>query len=114
MYAIRSYYDPNMIIGVINQIGRDNARTPMQWNNNEHAGFTCGEPWIVVNPNYSEINVKNAQKDKYSILHHYKKLIKLRKENKAFIYGNYEIILEDNLEIFAYLRYDDSERYLVV
>lgn len=63
--------------------GRDNARTPMQWDSSRNAGFTQGEPWISINPNYIEINAEKAMKDPNSIFHYYKKLIKLRKKHEA-------------------------------
>ena len=67
--------------------GRDNARTPMQWNDQNHAGFK-GEPWITVNPNYKEINVKQAIQDEGSIFYYYKKLIELRKNNEIVVYDH--------------------------
>lgn len=94
--------------------GRDNARTPMQWDDREHAGFTTGEPWIAVNPNYKEINVKQAIQDEESIFYYYKKLIELRKNNEIVVYGTYELILENNPSIFAYVRTYGEEKLLVI
>ncbi|MGE1166969.1 glucohydrolase, partial [Peribacillus simplex] len=83
--------------------GRDNARTPMQWDDQYHAGFTTGEPWITVNPNYKEINVKQAIQDEGSIFYYYKKLIELRKNNEIVVYGSYDLILDNSPSIFAYV-----------
>ncbi|HHT7189725.1 TPA: oligo-1,6-glucosidase [Bacillus cereus] len=94
--------------------GRDNARTPIQWDDREHAGFTTGEPWIAVNPNYKEINVKQAMQDENSIFYYYKKLIELRKNNKIVVYGSYDLILENNPSIFAYVRTYGEEKLLVI
>lgn len=94
--------------------GRDNARTPMQWDDREHAGFTTGKPWIAVNPNYKEINVKQAIQDEESIFYYYKKLIELRKNNKIVVYGTYDLILENNPSIFAYVRTYGEEKLLVI
>lgn len=94
--------------------GRDNARTPMQWDDREHAGFTTGEPWIAVNPNYKEINVKQAIQDEESIFYYYKKLIELRKNNEIVVYGTYDLILENHPSIFAYVRTYGEEKLLVI
>ncbi|WP_026889497.1 glycoside hydrolase family 13 protein [Clostridium beijerinckii] len=94
--------------------GRDNARTPMQWDDSENAGFTNGEPWIKVNPNYKEINAKSQLKDKNSIFNYYKELIKIRKSNSVVMHGKYELILEENKEVFAYIRTLENEMLLVI
>ena len=83
---------------------RDNARTPMQWNSEHHAGFTTGVPWIKVNPNYVDINVEKAIQDPDSIYHFYKKLIGLRKEHETLVYGSYELILAKHDSVYAYTR----------
>lgn len=83
---------------------RDNARTPMQWNSSEEAGFTSGTPWIKVNPNYPMINVEKALRDPDSIWHYYKKLIALRKKHEVIVYGKYELLLAEHPEIYAYTR----------
>ncbi len=94
--------------------GRDNARTPMQWDDKNHAGFTTGEPWITVNPNYKEINVKQAIQNKDSIFYYYKKLIELRKNNEIVVYGSYDLILENNPSIFAYVRTYGEKNFLLL
>ena len=83
---------------------RDNARTPMQWDESAQAGFTSGTPWIAVNPNYTEINARAQTKDPGSVFHYYKKLIALRKETPVMVYGKYEQLLEDSEELFVYTR----------
>jgi len=83
---------------------RDNARTPMQWDAGEKAGFTEGEPWINVNPNKDQINVKKEKTKRSSVLNYYKKLISLRKDHEALIYGDYRLVLDDDEDIFAFLR----------
>lgn len=93
---------------------RDNARTPMQWNSSPHAGFTNGEPWIEVNPNYNDINVEESVKDPNSVFHYYKKLIDLRKKNNIIVYGSYTPLLEEDEDVFAYIRTLDNEKLLVV
>lgn len=94
--------------------GRDNARTPVQWNASEHAGFTTGTPWIAANPNYKEVNVAQAMADPDSIFHYYKKLIKLRKENDVIVYGTYDLLLGDHEQIYAYTRKLKKEKLLVI
>ncbi|HZG61579.1 MAG TPA: alpha-glucosidase [Anoxybacillus sp.] len=112
--VVEKGYDPEKILKAIHYRGRDNARTPMQWDATEHAGFTTGTPWIEVNPNYREINVEQALKDENSIFHYYKKLIRLRKEHDIIVYGSYELILEDDEQIYAYIRKLDNEQLLVI
>ena len=93
---------------------RDNARTPMQWDASENAGFTTGTPWIAVNPNYKKINVEDQLKREDSVFNYYKKLIKLRKENEIIVYGNYELLLPEDENIFAYVRSLDGKKLLTV
>jgi oligo-1,6-glucosidase len=106
--------DPARVMGAIHAKGRDNARTPMQWDASENAGFTTGTPWIKVNPNYREINVARAMADPDSIFHYYRKLIRLRKEHPIIVYGRYEPILEEHRQIYAFLRVTADERLLVI
>ncbi|WP_026675081.1 glycoside hydrolase family 13 protein [Alkalihalobacterium bogoriense] len=96
--------DKDVIMNSIYIKGRDNARTPMQWDDSEHSGFTTGTPWININPNYTEINVKQALEDKDSVFYYYKKLIHTRKSNDIIIYGSYDIWQEDHSQVFAYTR----------
>ncbi len=84
--------------------GRDNARTPMQWDASEHAGFTAGQPWIRVNPNYTEINAAGELENPDSIFHYYKKLIRLRKEYNVIVYGDYKLLFPEDKDLFGYTR----------
>lgn len=94
--------------------GRDNARTPMQWDKTENAGFTTGTPWIAVNPNYITINAKDEVANPSSVFHYYKKLIRLRKQYEIIVYGRFEMLLPDSDSVFAYTRTLDKERLLVL
>lgn len=102
------------IMEVIWKTGRDNSRTPMQWTGEKNAGFTQGDPWMKVNPNYSDINVEKELNNPNSIYHYYKKLIKLRKEQKVLIYGSYDLILEDHDHVYAYTRTLADETVLIM
>lgn len=98
----------------ITQISRDNARTPMQWDDSENAGFTTGTPWMKVNPNYKEINAKAELADPDSVFHYYQKLIALRKQYPIIVYGTYELLLPEDEELFVYRRDLKEEKLLVV
>ena len=102
-----------MIEGIYTN-GRDNARTPMQWNNTANAGFSRVKPWLKVNPNYTEINVQAALNTPDSVFFHYQKLIKLRKDQPIMTWGAYQPLLEDHPEVFAYLRTLNNERIIVI
>jgi oligo-1,6-glucosidase len=106
--------DPAVALGMIRPASRDNARTPVQWDDSEHGGFTTGTPWIKVNPNYQTINVEQALADRNSIFYYYQRLIELRKGNPVVVYGRYELILEDDEEIYAFTRTLGEERLLVI
>lgn len=106
--------DEKEIMSAIHYRGRDNARTPMQWDDTENAGFTSGDPWIKVNANYQDINVEAARANSNSIFHYYKDLIRLRKEHPVIVYGSYALILEDDQQIYAYTRELDDEKLLVI
>ena len=107
------YTDGDMFPKIAHK-SRDNARTPMQWDASENAGFTTGTPWIAVNPNYKKINVADQLKREDSVFHYYQKLIRLRKENEIIVYGNYELLLPEDENIFAYTRTLDNKKLLVV
>ncbi|UCZ53928.1 alpha-glucosidase [Bacillus shivajii] len=102
------------IMEVIWKNGRDNSRTPMQWNDGENAGFTTGKPWLKLNPNYTDINVERAMKDPDSIYNYYKKLIDLRKEESALVYGTYNLVLEDHEHVYAYTRTFKEETFFII
>ena len=93
---------------------RDNARTPMQWDDSKQAGFTEGEPWIKVNPNYKKINAAQQLEDPDSVFHYYQKLIRLRKEKDIIVYGEFEPLYREDEQIFAYTRKQDQEKLLIV
>lgn len=93
---------------------RDNARTPFQWDDSENAGFTTGTPWIMVNPNYIDINAEKQMQDPNSVFHYYKKLIALRKQYDCIVYGHYELLLENDPNIYAYTRQFNDEKLLIV
>ena len=102
------------LINSINVKGRDNARRPMQWSNEENAGFTSGNPWLKVNPNYPKINVKAALADPDSIFYTYQKLIKLRHENPVVVDGDFELVENTGDSVLAFWRKLGSEKWLIV
>lgn len=106
--------DPDVVMESIYTKGRDNARTPMQWDSSTHAGFTTGTPWLRLNPNYSAINVEQALEDSDSIFYHYQKLIQLRKKHEVIVYGSYDLILENDPSIFAFTRTLGNEKLFVI
>ncbi|MFC2947805.1 glycoside hydrolase family 13 protein [Virgibacillus sediminis] len=106
--------DPASVMESIYAKGRDNARTPFQWNHTKHGGFTTGEPWIKVNPNYLNINAEQAVEDEQSIFHYYRELIRLRKKHPIIVYGDYQLILPDHEKIYAYMRNYEEQKLLVV
>lgn len=110
-------YPDELIKRYINVTSRDNARTPMQWNDEENAGFTTGTPWIKVNQNYQYINVKNQVEDPDSILQHYRQLIELRRFSSykdVIVYGDYTLLNEHHPNVYAYLRTYENKKLLVV
>lgn len=107
-------YEEKDIMESIYAKGRDNARTPMQWNDDKNAGFTEGTPWIGVNPDYKEINAKQELEDSESVFYYYQKLIRLRKENEIFIKGEFRLLMEEDENIFAYVREYGEQKLLVV
>ena len=100
----------------LRQNSRDNARTPIQWDNSDNAGFTDGEPWIGVNPNHDEINVDAARADEDSIWHYYRDLIDLRGDSDVsdvLVYGRYDVLINDHEEVWSYVRTLGDERLLI-
>lgn len=93
---------------------RDNARTPMPWDDSENAGFTTGTPWLALNPNYKKINVADQLRREDSVFHYYQKLIRLRKENEIIVYGKYELLLPEDENIFAYTRTLGDKKLITV
>ena len=107
-------YKKDDIMRSIYAKSRDNARTPFQWDDTENAGFTTGTPWIMVNPNYKEINAKDQLEREDSVFHYYQKLIRLRKEHEIIVYGSYDLLLPDDRELYVYTRTLGTEKLLVV
>ena len=107
-------YSHDEIMASIYAKGRDNARTPMQWDSTENAGFTTGKPWLKVNKNYKFINAEDCLQDKDSIFYHYKKLIDIRKHNDTIIYGDYKLLLPEDKNVFAYSRELNGDKIVVV
>jgi oligo-1,6-glucosidase len=106
--------DSKAVLSMIHAKSRDNARTPVQWDDSENAGFTTGTPWIKVNPNYKDINAKQALADPDSIFYYFQKLIRLRKEKPVVVHGSYDLILDEDREIYAFTRTLGDERLLVI
>ena len=98
---------------LVNNINRDNARTPLQWNNQENAGFTTGKPWLNVNPNYERINVENSLSDETSIYHFYKLLINIKKDIPALCYGDFQPLFTSG-KIMAFLRTFANVEYTII
>lgn len=111
---IEKGYDKDDVMNSIYVKGRDNARTPMQWDSSENAGFTSGTPWLKVNPNYTEINAKSQMNDEKSIFNYYKKMIRLRKENPVIVDGCFTMLVPDDENVFAYTRENETDKLLVV
>lgn len=106
--------DPETLMSAIHRMGRDNARTPMQWNDSPNAGFTEGTPWLRVNPDYRQINVARDRDNPHGIWYWYRDLIQLRKQQKTLVYGRYVPFMVDSEQVFAYRRYDEQGDYLIL
>lgn len=105
--------DPTEMISAFNKMGRDNARTPVQWDSSKNAGFTTGKPWLKINPNHKEINVAAALKDPNSIFYYYQKMLQLRKLHPTLVYGNFEDVEPESEELFVYRRWDEHNEYWI-
>ncbi|UOF89673.1 alpha-glucosidase [Fodinisporobacter ferrooxydans] len=105
---------PKEVLETLRPLARDNSRTPMQWDDSGNAGFTKGEPWIQVNPNYTEINVEKDLADSNSVLAFYKQLIQLRKQHPVMVYGEYQDVSDGDLHIYAYARTWEDVCWLIV
>ncbi len=120
--SINAYYELTQagvirkeeLLPMIAYKSRDNARTPMQWDSGENAGFTTGNPWIPVNPNYKTVNAKAQVNDPDSVYNYYKKLISLRHNSDLIVYGDYTPVMEEDTEIFAYIRSYQDEKLFVI
>ncbi|MGN0399794.1 MAG: alpha-glucosidase [Blautia sp.] len=114
--AIDAGFSPEEALKVVSLYNRDNARSPMQWNTEENAGFTSGKPWLMLNPNYKEINVAGQINDENSVLSYYKKLIALRKNPEyaeTVVYGEVIPYLEDTHNLMAYYRKGDRNLLVI-
>ncbi|MGX0124710.1 glycoside hydrolase family 13 protein [Staphylococcus hominis] len=105
--------DVNQLLDKYKMENRDNSRTPMQWTNEVNGGFTEGKPWFPVNPNYKTINVAQQSEDSDSVLNFYKRLIKLKKSDDIYTYGEFNLIDDENENIFAYTRKLNNKTVLV-
>lgn len=103
------------VMKIAKYASRDNARTPVQWSAEKNAGFTTADkPWFYINDNYTEINVEAAEKDENSILHYYRKLLRLRKENPIIIYGDFKMLYKHSKNLFVYERSYEGQKMLVI
>ncbi len=105
---------PETMMEFVHHSSRDNARTPMQWEAAEQAGFTTGEPWLGLNPNYSEINVAAAKDNPASIFYYYQQINQLRKNHPIIVYGDYELLNAEDSEVFAYVRHYEDEELVII
>jgi len=106
--------DPEIVLAVLRISSRDNARTPMQWDDTENAGFTTGSPWITVNPNHTEINAQAEIADDDSVFHHYRRLIELRRTEPAVAHGDFHMLLADHDQVYAFTRRYGTTELLVL
>jgi oligo-1,6-glucosidase len=106
--------DPRLALLALTAMGRDNARTPMQWDDGEHAGFTTGTPWLAVNPNSRTVNAAAEVADQESVFHYYRRLIALRHQDPVVRDGDFELLLPDDPSIYAFTRTAGTARLLVV
>jgi oligo-1,6-glucosidase len=112
--AVASGVQAESVLASLAAKGRDNARTPMQWDDSEHAGFTTGQPWLPANPNKAEINAAAAVADPDSVFHHYRRLIELRHEHQVVVDGRFELLLRDDPQVWAFTRTLEEEAWLVL
>lgn len=106
--------DETWIMDTLHKKSRDNARTPMQWDNSVSAGFTTGVPWMNINPNFTDINVEAEMANPNSVFHYYRRLIALRKQHEVVIYGKYELLLAEHPEIYSFTRTLGSQQLLII
>ena len=110
----KKVYTHDEMMAIIRKAGRDNARTPMQWDASPHAGFTTGNPWLAVNGNYGRINAATQISDPGSIFSYYRRLIELRREHPIIVYGSYELLMPDDRRVYAYRRILGDAELLVM
>ena len=107
-------YNKEEIIHAINKKGRDNARRPIPWDESLNGGFSTETPWLALNPNYQDLNVKKDQQNEESIFNYYKKVIHLRKENELIVWGDYKELLPNDPQLFVYERSYQGETWLII
>ncbi len=107
-------YSEALALTMINAEGRDNARTPIQWSDEKHGGFSNSDPWLQVNPNYTKINVKHQEDDPDSILNFYRALLKVRKQYDIFVYGTIEELAFENPDLYIYKKTLEGETIVVI
>jgi oligo-1,6-glucosidase len=112
--AVAAGDDPEAVLASLRTMSRDNARTPMQWDASEHAGFTSGEPWIPVNANAADINAEAAVADPDSVFHHYRRLIALRHTEPVVAHGDFTMLLRDDERVYAFTRRLGDDELLVL
>ena len=112
--ALAQGKDMDEFMKQLNYLSRENARTPMQWDDSKNAGFTTGIPWKRVNPNYTEINIAAQNPDPNSVLNHFRKMTKLRKEHLVLVYGKYQLLQKEHPEIYAYTRTLGEDKMLIL
>ena len=112
--AVSTGADPEAVLAALRVLSRDNARTPMQWDDTENAGFTTGTPWIALNPNHKEINAKAEIADEDSVFHHYRRLIELRHTEPAVVHGDFHMLLADHEQVYAFTRRYGTTELLVL
>lgn len=113
-YTENGIIAPEDMMKYLNYKSRDNARTPMQWSDEENGGFTKGTPWIKVNPNYVKINAREQMEREDSVFHYYQKLISLRKKEPVIVYGTFALLMPEDEDIFMYTRTYEQEKLLVI
>ena len=113
-WAIKDGFSKEDAMKFVHKFSRDNARTPMQWNNSKNAGFSNGTPWLPINENYIKVNAAAEEKDPNSVLNWYKKLAKFRSKHQELIAGDYELLLPNSEEIFAFARNLNNKRMITV
>jgi oligo-1,6-glucosidase len=102
--AVAAGEDPEQVLAALRPVSRDNARTPMQWDDTRHAGFTAGEPWLPVNPGHVEVNAQAQRSDPRSVLAHYRRLVELRHRDPVVVHGRFSMLLPDDERVYAFSR----------
>ncbi|TWT25087.1 alpha-glucosidase [Planomicrobium sp. CPCC 101110] len=113
-YKLKEGVPHDTIMRIIKKTSRDHSRTPMQWDSSPYASFSTAEPWLSLNPNYTWLNVEAQKKDPLSILSFYRRMIALRKEWQVLVYGSYELVDTGCPTVYAYMRQDEHDKFLVV